>query len=141
MKSIKVIYWSGTGNTEEMAQEVARGIEAANGQAKLLEVAEVTPDSVKEDTVFALGCPAMGAEELEGDEMEPFVQALEADLSGKRVGLFGSYGWGDGTWMKNWEERMKHAGAVLVCDGVMAMEAPDAEAKEACIKLGKKLME
>ena len=125
-----VIYWSGTGNTEAMANAVAEG---ANVSA--VTVSDFSGNADEYDA-FAFGCPAMGAEVLEEDEFEPFFTNLESKLSGKKVGLFGSYGWGDGEWMRNWEERVKAAGAELVSDGVMANEAPDDEALENCRKLG-----
>lgn len=138
--SISVVYWSGTGNTEAMANAVAEGIQAAGAEAKLLEVGAASADELAAEDAFALGCPSMGCEELEESEMEPFVQELEGKVSGKKLLLFGSYGWGDGEWMRTWEERMKNAGAVLVGDaGVIANEAPDDEAVEACKAAGKAL--
>ncbi len=125
-----VIYWSGTGNTEAMANAVAEG---ANVSA--VTVSDFSGNADEYDA-FAFGCPAMGAEVLEEDEFEPFFTNIESKLSGKKVGLFGSYGWGDGEWMRNWEERVKAAGAELVSDGVTANEAPDDEALENCRKLG-----
>ena len=125
-----VIYWSGTGNTETMAKAVAEG---AGVESQT--VSEFN-GNIEELDAIALGCPAMGAEVLEEDEFEPFFTNLESKLSGKKVGLFGSYGWGDGEWMRNWEERVKAAGAELVSDGVTANEAPDDEALENCRKLG-----
>lgn len=142
MNEIMVVYWSQTGNTAEMAQAVAEGIQAAGGTAKVAEVSSVTPADLNDAQVFALGCPAMGAEVLEESEMEPFVAALEGSVSGKKIGLFGSYGWGDGQWMRDWEERMVQAGAVLAGGaGVMANEAPDDAALEQCRSLGKALCE
>ena len=92
-----------------------------------------------EEAAFALGCPAMGAEVLEDSEMEPFVEELESYVSGKKILLFGSYGWGDGEWMRTWEETCKAEGAVLACDSVLANEAPDDDAVAACQALGKAL--
>ena len=109
-----VIYWSGTGNTEQMAQAAA---EAAG--AELFSVSDFSGDVADYEAVL-LGCPAMGAEELEESEFEPFFAANESKLSGKKVGLFGSYGLGDGEWMRNWADRVKAAGGVLINDGVMA---------------------
>ena len=95
---------------------------------------------LREAQAFALGCPAMGAEVLEEGEMEPFVMEVEGFAQGKRIGLFGSYGWGDGQWMRDWEDRMKAAGAVLVGrEGVIASEAPDGDALEQCRALGREL--
>ena len=113
MKTILIIYWSQTGNTEAMAHAIAQGIEEEGNQAKLLEVSEAEPEILKKANVFALGCPAMGGEVLEEDEMEPFVTKSEPFVSGKVIGLFGSYGWGDGQWMRDWEARMAAAGAKI----------------------------
>ena len=138
--SILVVYWSGTGNTEQMAEAVAAGIKAAGQEADLCSVGGADAGRLADEKAFALGCPSMGAEELEESEMEPFVQALEGNVAGKTVLLFGSYGWGDGEWMRTWEERMKNAGAVLVNGGgVIANEAPDDSAVKACEVAGKAL--
>ena len=137
--SISVVYWSGTGNTQAMAEAVAEGIKAAGQEAELLEVGNADAKTVAAVDAFALGCPAMGAEVLEESEMEPFVEELESYVSGKKILLFGSYGWGDGEWMRNWEESCKEAGANLVCDSVICADAPDDEAEAACIALGKAL--
>ena len=138
--SIPVVYWSGTGNTEQMAEAVAAGIKAAGQEADLCSVGGADAGRLADEKAFALGCPSMGAEELEESEMEPFVQALEGNVAGKTVLLFGSYGWGDGEWMRTWEERMKNAGAVLVNGGgLIANEAPDDSAVKACEEAGKAL--
>ncbi|EEG75168.1 flavodoxin [[Clostridium] hylemonae] len=138
--SIPVVYWSGTGNTEQMAEAVAAGIKAAGQEADLCSVGGADAGRLADEKAFALGCPSMGAEELEESEMEPFVQALEGNVAGKTVLLFGSYGWGDGEWMRTWEERMKNAGALLVNGGgVIANEAPDDSAVKACEEAGKAL--
>ena len=114
-----VIYWSGTGNTEAMAKAAAEG-----ANAELFSVSEFSGNVADYDAI-AFGCPAMGAEVLEEDEFEPFFTAAESSLSGKKVLLFGSYGWGDGEWMRNWEERVKAAGAELVNgEGIIVNEAP-----------------
>ena len=82
----------------------------------------------------------MGAEVLEEAEMEPFVADVEGICSGKTIGLFGSYGWGDGQWVRDWEERMSGAGATISGgEGVICQEAPDADALAACEALGKAL--
>ena len=138
--SISVVYWSGTGNTQAMAEAVAEGIKAAGQEAELLEVGDADAKTVAAVDAFALGCPAMGAEVLEESEMEPFVEELESYVSGKKILLFGSYGWGDGEWMRNWEESCKEAGANLVCDSVICQEEPDDEATDACKALGAALV-
>lgn len=137
MEEIYVVYWSQTGNTKEMAEAVGEGIKAAGKTAKVAEVGSVSAAVLKDAPVFALGCPAMGAEVLEEEEMEPFVEEVEQFASGKKIALFGSYGWGDGEWMRDWEARMKNAGATLIGDaGVMCNEAPNADALAACRELG-----
>ena len=133
---IRIVYWSGTGNTESMASAVADGVKAAGGAADILPVAEADA-SVLESDVLLLGCPAMGAEELEESEFEPFFASIEGSLQGKKVGLFGSYDWGDGEWMRTWQTRAEAAGAVLIADGVIAHNEPDAEAVAACESLGR----
>lgn len=140
MDKIYVVYWSQTGNTEAMAEAVARGIRSEGKESVVVEVGSISPEELKEEAVFALGCPAMGAEVLEESEMEPFVETLEAFVKGKTVGLFGSYGWGDGEWMRDWEARMQQAGAnVIRGEGVICQETPDQEALEKCEELGKNL--
>ena len=133
---IRIVYWSGTGNTESMASAVADGVKAAGAAAEVLPVAEAGA-SVLESDVLLLGCPAMGAEELEESEFEPFFASIEGGLQGKKVGLFGSYDWGDGEWMRTWQTRAEAAGAVLIADGVIAHNEPDAEAVAACESLGR----
>ena len=129
-----VIYWSGTGNTEQMARAVAEGT-----GADLFKVSEFTGKIADYDRI-ALGCPAMGAEELEETEFEPFFASIEGELSGKTVGLFGSYGWGDGEWVRSWVDRATGAGAtVLDGEGLMANEAPSDEDLEKCKAFGAKL--
>ncbi len=138
--SVSVVYWSGTGNTQVMAEAVAEGIRSAGAEANVLEVADADAAALASEDAFALGCPSMGAEQLEETEMEPFVETLEPLVSGKKILLFGSYGWGDGEWMRDWADRMKNAGAVLVrAEGVIANEAPDNEALEECRVAGKDL--
>ena len=140
MNEIIVAYWSQTGNTQAMAEAVGEGIEAAGRKALVAEIGSVSMDALKNASVFAMGCPAMGAEVLEEAEMEPFVMEVEAFAAGKSIGLFGSYGWGDGEWMRNWAERMTAAGASDVGgEGVICQEAPDEEALESCRALGKAL--
>ena len=129
-----VIYWSGTGNTEQMAHAIA---EAAG--AELYSVSDFSGDIADYDRI-AFGCSAMGDEVLEESEFEPFFTAIEGALSGKTIALFGSYGWGDGEWMRNWEERVKNDGAVLLNDeGLIVNEAPSDEDLEKCKALGEAL--
>ena len=138
--SVSVVYWSGTGNTQAMAEAVAEGIRDGGADAVLMEVGNADAAALAEEKAFALGCPSMGAEQLEESEMEPFVEALEPLVSGKTILLFGSYGWGDGEWMRDWADRMKNAGAVLIREeGIITNEAPDDEALEECRAAGKEL--
>ena len=90
---------------------------------------------------IAFGCPSMGSEQLEDSEFEPMFTSCESALSGKRIALFGSYGWGDGEWMRNWEDTCRADGAVLACDSVICCEAPDDDAVSACRALGAALAE
>ncbi len=137
MSKTAIIFWSGTGNTEAMADAVFDGAKEVNSEAQLFNVSEITADKAAEYDTLILGCPAMGAEVLEENEFEPFFTELETRLAGKNVALFGSYGWGDGEWMRNWEERVLSANAKLVCESVIANEAPDDEAVAGCNNLGK----
>lgn len=140
MSNIKVVFWSQSGNTEAMANAVADGIRKAGKEADVVFVGDASIDELKSAKVFALGCPAMGAEVLEEGEMEPFVSDLEMSVSGKTIGLFGSYGWGDGQWMRDWVDRMTSAGATVVDgEGVICMGAPDADATAQCEALGARL--
>ena len=140
MSKIQVVYWTQSGNTQAMAEAVGRGIEAAGKEAEVVDVSTADMDALKASSVFAMGCPAMGAEVLEEGEMEPFVTELEGCVVGKTIGLFGSYGWGDGEWMRDWVERMTAAGATVVGgEGGICQDAPDDDAKTACEELGKKL--
>ena len=131
-----VVFWSGTGNTEAMANAVADGMKEKGAEVSILGPSDFSADKVAEFDAIAFGCPAMGNEVLEESEFDPMFTAIEGSLSGKKIALFGSFGWGDGEWMRNWEERCKAAGATLVCDSVMANDAPDADGVENCKKLG-----
>lgn len=134
---VSIVYWSGTGNTELMAASAAEGAKRAGADVEMLTAAEADASVLKSDALL-FGCPAMGAEELEETEFEPFFSAIEGKLAGKKVGLFGSYGWGDGEWMRTWTERVKKAGGVMIADGVIANEAPDEAASAECEALGEK---
>ena len=140
MDKMYVVFWTQSGNTQAMAQAVAEGITAAGKTPELVFVSEIPADALKDEAAFALGCPAMGAEVLEESEMEPFVMAVETFAKGKKIALFGSYGWGDGQWMRDWTERMQSAGAEIVGgEGLICNETPDEEALEECRELGKQL--
>ena len=139
MSKISVVYWSQSGNTAAMAEAVAKGITDAGKEAEIVFVSSASIDELKNETAFALGCPAMGAEVLEESEMEPFVTELEASVSGKTIGLFGSYGWGDGEWMRNWEEEMRQAGASVVLEPLIIQNSPEDELIDVCKEYGRKI--
>ena len=134
---VSIVYWSGTGNTEAMANAVAEGAKGAGAEVELLPVSAASEDVFASDALI-LGCPAMGAEQLEESEFEPFFSAIEGKLAGKKVGLFGSYDWGDGEWMRTWQERVVISGGNMITDGIIANNAPDDEALAACKSLGEK---
>ncbi|MCI5596491.1 MAG: flavodoxin [Lachnospiraceae bacterium] len=140
MNKIAIVYWSGTGNTEQMAFAVLEGAKEKGADAVLLTSAEFDVSTLNTYDAIAFGCPAMGAEVLEEYEFQPMWDDCEGALGGKKVALFGSYGWGDGEWMRNWEESCSTAGAVLACDSVICNEAPDEEALSACKALGASLV-
>ncbi len=139
MSKVAVVYWSGTGNTEAMANAVADGAKAAGAEVTTYTASQFSADLVGSVDAIAFGCPAMGAEELEESEFAPMFQACESALSGKKIALFGSYGWGDGEWIRTWEDTCKADGAVLACDSVICNEAPDDDGVAACKKLGEAL--
>ena len=136
MSKVAVVYWSGTGNTQAMADAVAEGAKAGGAEVSVIEAAAFTADQVSGYDGIAFGCPAMGDEVLEEDEFDPMFTSVEKELSGKKIALFGSYGWGDGQWMRDWEERCRAAGAELVSESVTANDAPGDEETEKCRDLG-----
>ena len=139
MSKIAVVYWSGTGNTEAMANAVVDGAKAAGAEVELFTADAFTPDMVANFDAIGFGCPSMGEEVLEEEEFQPMFDACQNKLGGKKIALFGSYGWGDGEWMRNWEETCNGCGANLVCDSVICNDAPDDEAVDACKALGAEL--
>ena len=139
MSKVAVVYWSGTGNTEAMAMAVAEGAKGKGAEVSVITAAEFSPEQVGEYSAIAFGCPSMGAEQLEEAEFEPMFESVKPSLGGKTIGLFGSYGWGDGEWMRTWEATCREDGANLVSEGVICNEAPDGEAEAACQALGKAL--
>ena len=138
MSKVAIVFWSATGNTETMANCIAEGAGAA---AAIVPCAEMDAAKLNEYDVVAFGCPAMGAEQLEESEFEPMFAGLEGSQNGKKVALFGSYGWGDGQWMRDWEKDCDDAGINLVCESVICCETPDDAALEACRAMGKALAE
>ena len=139
MSKVAVVYWSSTGNTEAMANAVADGVKGKGGEAVLHTCEDFDGSKVTEYDAIAFGCPAMGAEVLEEGEMEPFVEEVEKFAAGKKVALFGSYDWGDGEWMRKWEERMKEAGAEVV-GTVIANNEPGDDDQANLAELAKKLV-
>ena len=138
---VSIVYWSGTGNTQKMAEAVAEGVKEAGAEADLKFVSAATVDELAAEPAFALGCPSMGAEELEDAEMEPFMAELESKISGKKIALFGSYGWGGGEWMRDWEARIQSAGATVVNgEGIIVNGEPDDDIIEELKALGKALV-
>lgn len=140
MEKIYVIYWSMSGNTQAMAEAIAKGINDSGKEAVVQYVSEASVSELQDAKVFALGCPAMGAEVLEEGEMEPFVSEVEGIAAGKKIALFGSYGWGDGQWMRDWEERMSGCGAAIINGaGLICHEIPDDAMISECENLGKQI--
>ena len=139
MSKVAVVYWSGTGNTEAMASAVVDGVREDGAEAELFTASEFDASMLSSFDAVAFGCPSMGSEQLEDSEFEPMFNSCESDLGGKKIALFGSYGWGDGEWMRNWEDTCKGDGANLVCESVICNDAPDDDALEACKKLGASL--
>ena len=139
MKKTAVIYWSGTGNTEAMANAVLEGMKEAGADAVLLTPDKVDVSILSDLTGVAMGCPAMGAEVLEESEFDPMFQSIKGSLGGKKVALFGSYGWGDGEWMRTWESDCDDAGVSLTCESVTCAGSPDGDVLQACRELGKEL--
>ena len=140
MSKVAVVYWSGTGNTEAMANKVAEGAKTAGAEVEVISADDFDGTDISSFDGVAFGCPAMGAEVLEEGEMEPFVCDVEGFAAGKTIALFGSYGWGDGQWMRDWVERMEAAGARIVGgEGLMSHETPDDSVLAECENLGKQL--
>ena len=140
MSKIAVVYWSGTGNTAAMAVAVADGAKEKGAEAVILPSSDFDISMVDQYDAIAFGCPAMGAEVLEEGEFDPMFESCKPALNGKKIALFGSYGWGDGEWMRIWEDDCRAIGANLVCDPVICNEAPDDTAIEECKALGAALV-
>ena len=136
MSKVAIVYWSGTGNTQAMAEAVEAGAKEKGAEVEVFGASDFSADKVSKFDGIAFGCPSMGVEVLEESEFEPMFCDVENSLAGKRIALFGSYGWGDGQWMRDWEERCEGDGASLIVESVLANEAPDDEAVTACKNLG-----
>ena len=139
MNKIAIVFWSGTGNTEAMADLVKEGVESAGGSAELIQAADFSSSQLDSYDAFAFGCPAMGNEELEDSEFEPMWNEVEPHLSGKKVALFGSYDWGTGEWMEIWQQRALDVDADVMVT-VIANLYPEGDAVEACKNLGASLV-
>lgn len=139
MKKTAIVYWSGTGNTEAMANYIAKGVLSENGIVDIFKAEEVSSSILKNYDTIAFGCPSMGAEELEQEVFEPMFLEMEEHLNGRKIALFGSYGWGDGEWMRTWEERCIAKGAVITAQSVICNQYPDQDAITALNSLGASL--
>ncbi len=137
MGKTAVVYWSGTGNTEAMAEAVADGVRKTGAEVSLLTSAEFSSANVKDYDAIAFGCPAMGAEVLEETEFQPMWDEVSGHLSGKKIALFGSWGWGGGAWMQEWEADCIAKGIVLAAESVICADYPDDTALSECKNLGK----
>lgn len=137
---IKLIYWTGTGNTASMAKYIAEGIMQGNKEVELKEVANASERDLSEAELVILGCPAMGSEELDDTEMLPFIEEAQAMFSGKKIALFGSYGWGSGEWMELWKEQMEGFGAKVIIEPLIINEFTKGQDEEICIQYGKALV-
>lgn len=135
---MKIVYWSGTGNTEKMAQLIGKGITEGGKEAEVINVSDVNANELLNEDILVLGCSAMGDEVLEESEFEPFIEEISTKIAGKKVALFGSYGWGDGQWMRDFEERMIGYGCSIIGDPLIVQNEPDDNEQE-CIDFGKKI--
>ena len=135
---MKIVYWSGSGNTEKMANLIAQGIKENGVEAQVIDVSHANSDIFNDEDIIILGCPAMGAEMLEESEFEPFIESISSKVSGKKAVLFGSYDWGDGEWMRDWMSRMEEYGCDVIFDGLIIREALEDDCTE-CLELGKKI--
>lgn len=136
MADVLLVFWSGTGNTEMMAEKIKEGLEGAGASVDYRKVDEVSPNEISKFEKIVFGCPSMGVELLEEDEFEPFFQEVETKLSGKKVAIFGSYGWGEGEWMDGWIERINQSGATLYETGLKVNSTPSSEEEETCVQFG-----
>lgn len=139
MNKVAIVFWSSTGNTQQMAELIESGAKEAGAQVNVFAPNEFSAEKIDEFDTIAFGCPSMGAEQLEEDEFEPMFLDVKEKLNGKKIALFGSYGWGDGEWMRTWEEDCSSVGAILISESVICNESPDDEAISKCRELGKKL--
>ncbi|GAA0084065.1 flavodoxin [Clostridium sp. CTA-7] len=136
---MKIIYWSGTGNTEAMANLILKGINEEGGMGELINISSKDVNSIVNEDILILGCPSMGDEELEEGEFLPFFESIEKDLNNKKVALFGSYGWGTGEWMASFEERVQASGGILPLESLIVNYLPEGEDEEKCVEYGRQI--
>ena len=139
MSKLAVVYWSGTGNTETMANAVKSGAQAAGAEVGLFKADEFHENMVDNFDAIAFGCPAMGTDELEETEFAPMFRSMEGKLPGKTIGLFGSYGWGGGEWMEKWANNCRGLSAKLASGAVICCGEPDGDTLTECFSLGRAL--
>ena len=133
---MKIVYYSLSGNTQSMAQYIKEGIEKAGKQAELIDAESIQAEALVNEEILILGCPACGSEELDDSTVEPLIDSLAASISGKKVALFGSYDWGDGEWMSNWQDKMSSLGGILISEGLIVNCTPEGEDIDRCIAFG-----
>ena len=136
MKKTAVVYWSGTGNTAALANEINESAKQNGADVSLYTADEFNADMVDSFDKIAFGCPSMGCEQLEDTEFEPMFESCKSKLNGKEIALFGSYGWGGGEWMNSWEDDCKNVGANLIFDSIICNDAPNDDALAKCQELG-----
>ncbi len=139
MSKVLVVYWSGTGNTERMAELVSGGAVSSGAEVTLKRVSEASVGEIVKYDVVAFGSPAMGTEVIEENEMEPFFAEAGTIIAGRKVALFGSYGWGDGEWMRTWAARARRSGALLLDEGLAVNETPSGASADLCVEYGRKI--
>lgn len=139
MKKVAIVFWSGTGNTEIMANKIAEGVNSL-GESTLFDPSSFNKDLVNQFDVIAFGCPSMGSEQLEDGEFEPMFNSVKSELSNKNIALFGSFGWGDCEWMREWESDCKSASCNLICESLTINETPDSSGEALCVEFGKSLV-
>ena len=139
MSTLNIIYYTGTGNTQDMAKYIGEGAESAGVSVKLINVEEADETAVDADFI-AFGSPAGGAEEV-APEMVEFIEGIKDKISGKTIGLFGSYDWGQGGWMETWREEMIAENLSVVDDGlIIHLSVDDDEKIEKCREYGKAIV-
>lgn len=133
---MKIVYYSNSGNTKAMAEYIKEGIEKAGKQAELIDAETIQAAALANEDILILGCPACGSEELDDTTMEPLIDSLASNMAGKKLALFGSYGWGGGEWMDHWQDKMTSLGSVLISDGLIVNDTPEGDDIERCIAFG-----